>query len=264
MSSNSTGRATQGSLAVGMGSYDQRFYDAINAGASRSAAAICAWIRELIAPKSVLDVGCGEGIWLAAWEALGVTDIVGLDGDYVDGSRLRIPAERFRATDLRSGFLLGRRFDLVESLEVAEHLPPASGNVLIESLAAHGDAVLFSAAPPGQFGVGHVNERPYEYWRARFSAAGFDCYDVVRSRFASDKSIEPWYRYNAFLFLRHGAQASERAGLRGLRVSPGVPLRDVAPFAWRARNAVFRMVPHSIASALATLSAHTRSRLRRR
>jgi SAM-dependent methyltransferase len=247
-----------------MGSYDQHFYDAINTGASRSATAICGWMHELIEPKSILDVGCGEGSWLAAWDALGVSDIVGLDGAHVDRARLRIPADRFQATDLRSGFRLGRRFDLVESLEVAEHLPPASGDGLIESLAAHGDAVLFSAAPPGQFGVGHVNERPYEHWRAQFAAAGFDCYDAVRSRFARDRSIEPWYRYNAFLFLRRGAEPSGSERLKALRVPTGVPLRDVAALPWRARNAVFRIVPRCIASTLATLSARARSRLQRR
>ena len=209
-------------------------------------------------------VGCGEGAWLAAWKALGVMDIVGLDGDHVDRARLRIPAKSFQATDLRSEFRLGRRFDLVESLEVVEHLPPECGDSFIESIVAHGDAVLFSAAPPGQFGVGHVNERPYEHWRARFASAGFDCYDAIRSRFARERSIEPWYRYNAFLFIRRGAEPVVKERLQALRVPPGVPLGDVASLPWRARSAVFRIVPPSIASILATLSAHARSRLRRR
>jgi hypothetical protein len=34
--------------------------------------------------------------------------------------------------------------------------------------------VLFSAAPPGQGGEHHVNERTYEFWRGLFARHGYD------------------------------------------------------------------------------------------
>ncbi|MDP6884692.1 MAG: hypothetical protein QF830_11185, partial [Rhodospirillales bacterium] len=43
------------------------------------------------------------------------------------------------------------------SLEVAEHLPPDAAETFVATLVAHGRLVLFSAAPPGQGGLNHVN-----------------------------------------------------------------------------------------------------------
>lgn len=242
-----------------MSGYDAAFYDAINAGAARSAAIVCSWVAELLAPKSVVDVGCGEGVWLAAWGALGVSDVLGLDGSYVDLARLRIPATNFRPTDLGAPFDIGRKFDLVQSLEVAEHLSAESSMGFVRSLCAHGDAVLFSAAPPGQFGVDHVNEQPYQYWRERFDAGGFDCFDALRPRFAGDRRIERWYRYNAFLFLKRGSQPANVDRMQPFRVQATETLRDVAPLGWRARKAFFRAVPRPLTNALARLSARARA-----
>src|SRR5271165_1063667 len=77
-------------------------------------------------PKSVVDVGCGIGTWLKVWSELGAEDILGVDGDYVRQDQLLIPPDRFKAMDLSNPLALKRKFDLVQSLEVAEHLPPAA------------------------------------------------------------------------------------------------------------------------------------------
>ena len=58
---------------------------------------------------------------------LGVSDVVGIDGDYVPRSHLKIAAETFVALDIAQHMRLARRFDIALCLEVAEHLAPERG-----------------------------------------------------------------------------------------------------------------------------------------
>ena len=139
-------------------SYDQRFFDWVNFTGARSARQVIPLLIEHIRPTSVLDVGCGQGAWLAVWRELGVTDVTGVDGDYLVQDDLLIPRNDFLARDLTERFSLDRHFDLVQSLEVAEHLRPEASATFVDSLCAHGDIVAFSAAQPGQGGEGHINE----------------------------------------------------------------------------------------------------------
>ena len=90
--------------------YSPGFYDYIEQGARRSTARLLPIIQAALAPASVLDVGCGRGIWLEAWIQLGVQDVLGLDGAYVDPARLAIPSASFRSTDIAQPFDLGRRW----------------------------------------------------------------------------------------------------------------------------------------------------------
>ena len=160
--------------------YDSEFYDDISDGSRASAKIVLPLVRELVNPASVLDVGCGTGAWLAEWVALGVTDVTGLDGSYVDKVRLQIAAKDFIATDLVRTFSLGRTFDLVQCLEVAEHIEAAHADVFVESIARHGNIALFSAAIPGQRGRHHVNEQWPSYWIEKFYKVGFTAYDIIR------------------------------------------------------------------------------------
>ena len=81
-------------------------------------------------PASLLDVGCGTGTWLRAATELGVDDVLGIDGVMVPEDALHAPRSHIRLLDLYSPFDLGRRFDLVLCLEVAEHLPESSARGL--------------------------------------------------------------------------------------------------------------------------------------
>ena len=151
---------------MGDAPYTDHFFKDLHDGSDRSAREIIPLVFELIRPRSVIDVGCGSGTWLAVCQEFGVEDILGVDGDYVDEKILTIPKSRFSPRDLRKPFQIGRRFDLVLSLEVAEHLPAESAGSFIDSLTAHGDVVLFSAAIPHQGGMRHLNEQ----WPARICA----------------------------------------------------------------------------------------------
>ncbi|MEO5976550.1 MAG: methyltransferase domain-containing protein [Chryseolinea sp.] len=150
-------------------------------------------------PHSVLDVGCGLGTWLSVCEELGIADYFGVDGDYVDKQKLTIPIQKFAAVELRKEFDRARKFDLVICLEVAEHLPESSSDILVRNLIRHGDRLLFSAAIPGQGGQYHLNEQWPEYWERRFNQHGYYFHDTIRPLIWANEEIEWWYRQNIFV-----------------------------------------------------------------
>ena len=102
--------------------YDTHFYDDQADGSFASSAQYVPYILELTQAKSVVDVGCGVGAWLQTYADAGVKDLLGIDGAWVDPTKLYIPRDKFTAVDLLDLPSLARRFDLAQSLEVAEHL----------------------------------------------------------------------------------------------------------------------------------------------
>ena len=125
------------------------------------------------APKTVLDVGCGVGRSIDYFVDHGV-DAVGIEASELAIRRSRHP-ERIVLFDLREGPYYHPRspVDLVWCYEVAEHIPAQYVDHLLETLCLAGARILLSTAQPGQGGVGHLNEQPLSYWRARLERCGF-------------------------------------------------------------------------------------------
>ena len=180
--------------------YSNAFFEHISRTARRSAREIVPLVLELVRPTSVIDVGCGLGTWLAEFQAHGVSDVWGVDGDYVHARDLEIPVERFLARDLTRPLRLDRRFDLVLSMEVAEHLPAEYADAFVASLASLGPVILFSAAIPRQDGTHHVNGQWPEYWAARFKVRGFEVIDCLRKQIWNNENVEWWYAQNSFIY----------------------------------------------------------------
>ena len=220
--------------------YDDHFFDWVDSGARVSARALLPRVREAVDVASVVDVGCGRGTWLAVWSELGVTDIAGVDGPYVDRGKLAIPAEAFTTADLAGEWAIGRRFDLAQSLEVAEHLPESAARPLVGRLCGLADVVLFSAARPGQGGEMHVNEQEPEYWAELFAGHGFEMFDWLRPALARDRRIEPWYRYNSFLYANAAGRKRLSAAALATRVPLGARTAPVDDPLWRLRLCVLR------------------------
>ena len=182
--------------------YTESFFDDLKAGSKQSATQIVPLILELLKPSSVVDIGCGSGEWLSVFDRHGVEDILGVDGNYVDRNSLAISSDKFLPLDLTQPFTINRKFDLVVSLEVAEHLPVESAENFIDSLTKLGSVVLFSAAIPFQGGTHHVNEQWQTYWIELFSNKNYQVIDCVRPLVWQNPNVEYWYAQNTFVFVR--------------------------------------------------------------
>lgn len=157
--------------------YSQAYYAKCIDVSGRSARRVVPHVMRLLAPASVIDLGCGMGTWLRAFADAGVDTILRIDGDHVTPAHMQIEPGRFVARDLTRPLDLPQdvpqRFDLAVCLEVAEHLPSKRAAGFVATLTAVAGAVLFSAAVPHQGGTGHVNEQWPEYWAQLFAARGF-------------------------------------------------------------------------------------------
>lgn len=242
--------------------YDDAFFNWVDYGAERSAQVLLPCVQSIVRPASVLDVGCGRGTWLRVWQTLGVGDVIGIDGDYVDRDKLAISTDRFRAVDLCGRWGLSRRFDLVQSLEVAEHLPAASAEAFVTNSCASGDLILFSAAQPGQGGEMHVNERPPTYWARLFAQHGYRMFDPIRPRVKYNVTVEPWYRYNTFIYANQAGIARLPQEMLDTEILPGHAPEDLSDFGWRMRKLILRPLPVAVVTAASRAHYRLRTALR--
>jgi SAM-dependent methyltransferase len=184
-------------------SYNRDFYKAHESGSRRSAEQIVPLVLELIRPTSVVDVGSGTGTWLSVFNESGVLEFfLGVDGDWVDRNALEIPANSFLSSDLTKPLRIDRRFDLVVSLEVAEHLPIECAETFVDSLINLGDVILFSAAIPCQGGTNHVNEQWPDYWANLFKQKEYLAIDCIRHKVWQNDLVEWWYAQNTLFYIK--------------------------------------------------------------
>jgi hypothetical protein len=185
--------------------YDAVFFGWQEKGSASSAAAVAPLISALVKPETVIDIGCGLGTWAAQWP-----DATGVDGDWVLRNRLCIPRENFIAHDLTQPLAIDQHFDLAVCVEVAEHLPATAARQLVATCCQLASVVVFSAAVPGQGGVGHLNEQWPSYWAKLFKKHGYAPYDLLRDAIWWDQRVEWWYRQNLLIFTT--AATAQRLG----------------------------------------------------
>jgi cyclopropane fatty-acyl-phospholipid synthase-like methyltransferase len=119
------------------------------------------------APKSIIDLGCGVGSFLEGAFLAGCRDLLGIEISYTQARKflVNVIEPHIRYGDVTCDLHLDRKFDCCISFEVAEHILPNSSNNFVNNLTKYSNKhIIFTAAPPGRSGTGHIICRDKEFW----------------------------------------------------------------------------------------------------
>lgn len=149
------------------------------------------------APRSVLDVGAGEGHAAAYFHRHNVI-AHGIEGLQQNVDRARFPVALH---DLKSSPYI-YPCDLVYCVEVVEHIKESYLDNLMVTL-TNAPVVVMTHALPGQQGHHHVNNQPPEYWVDQFEAHGYrPAIDIEHFRsIAAKERADCYFAKTGLIFL---------------------------------------------------------------
>lgn len=163
------------------------------------------WLVRDFGVRSVIDVGCGDGVAVRHFQKLlEGTGVVGVDGcqqenvDIVQHDFTRGPFE-----PLISG---PTEFNLAWSCEFVEHVEERYMPNFLATFAC-AETVLMTHAAPGQAGWNHVNCRTADYWIGVMAAIGYKwdrtLTEVTRGLASNNPS--PWnhFKRSGLAFARY-------------------------------------------------------------
>lgn len=146
--------------------YDQKF--AIWRNHFRSMAET---LVERYHPRRVLDVGCAKGFLVEHLRNCGV-EAFGIDASEYAISQAS-PAARPYCKVASADTPLTEKYDLITTIEVAEHMPPLVANRMVQNICNAADEIIFSSTPSDFNDDTHLNIRPASAWNEAFAAQGF-------------------------------------------------------------------------------------------
>ena len=121
---------------------------------------------------------------------------------WVEKSLLRIDETEFELHDLVTPLQIHEHFDLVISLEVAEHIPASCAETFIDSITKLGPVVLFSAAIPFQGGTITLKKSGRNTGPKLFSKRGFLLVDCIRKRIWNMDGVAAYFAQNMLFFVK--------------------------------------------------------------
>jgi len=174
--------------------YDDEFFQWHVTHARKYSMRTMDWYIQKYRPDSVVDFGCGIGSYL---ESAYDYDIK------IKGYEISLDAFRYTPEFIRpyieyrdcTEVINCGIFDTVISFETAEHIEPEGTNQFILNLVnATGKTLLFTAAPPGQEGTGHINCRTRDFWMMELSDL-LIYNDILTGEISEawEKLGAPWY-----------------------------------------------------------------------
>ena len=170
---------------------------------------------EVFAPEGVVDIGCGHGYVVEY--LLSRCPVMGVEGSRAAFEFMTPEVRRVvHLADLARDPVLPQvaDYEFCVSFEVAEHIAPEHEARFLR-WCTRGRRLLMSAAPPGQGGNHHVNERSREHWIAALALRGWQ-YSCVATVAWQDAAVArtrgcPWGVRNAMFFQQRPAFAAEAA-----------------------------------------------------
>lgn len=164
-------------------------------------------ITEQYAPKSVIEIGCGNGELskLLSRKGVAVTAIDGYSApDFSEDNSVKFYKVDLNDANAVKNFFTSvkQKFDIAICMEVAEHLKPEVSEQLIESMTAVSDIVIFSAAVSEQGGDGHINCQNRLFWHKLFEKNHFFLRDTVRAKIRKNPKVGRWYALNTLDYTR--------------------------------------------------------------
>ena len=150
-----------------------------------------AWLVASQGVRTVIDVGCGDGIAVQFFESLGC-HVLGVDG--MPQTHPSIVQHDYTMGPLETRSR--QRSDLAWSCEFVEHVEEQYVPNFLDTFRL-ADLVLITHAEPGQRGWHHVNCQPAAYWLDKLASIDYE-WDrettlVARARAAENRS--PWNHF---------------------------------------------------------------------
>ncbi|MFH1427929.1 MAG: methyltransferase domain-containing protein [Patescibacteria group bacterium] len=184
--------------------YDNRFFKNTIKLETKSAKAVVDILLKYFQPQTVIDIGCGAGIYLKEFAKKGLK-VIGYDGSPAALAESMI--DKIKLHDFCKPLKINEKYDLCLCIEVAEHLPEKCSNTLINTLTNLSSLIVFTAATPGQGprSIGHINEQPHYYWIKKFKNKGFSYergFSKIIRKEMEKKNVVWWIVKNLIIFRR--------------------------------------------------------------
>ena len=149
--------------------------------------------------KTVVDFGCGMGDYAKAFKADGYK-VEAYDGN---PNTEALSGGIGKVLDLSKPFYLGKKFDVVLSLEVGEHIPVEFEDQFIDNITKHAKKhLVISWAIEGQDGDGHVNCRNNNYIIGQVEDCGFKFNFNDSEKIRKAATNASWFGYTIMVFDR--------------------------------------------------------------
>ena len=174
-------------------------FESINSEEKPQADNIAAWVKRVVDPDKVIDLGCGPGTYVYSLRDQGI-EAFGYDLDP------RVKGQPF--LEHKNILEVKDQGDVVMCIEVAEHIEPKFSQDIVDKVydTLKEDGVLiWTAAHLGQGGVDHINCRPKEYWEKKFKDKGLIRCQTLENQLLTQvkQSIHlGWFTMNLLVFYK--------------------------------------------------------------
>jgi hypothetical protein len=153
--------------------YDRDFHKSIENDETPQAIRLAEYIKEHLSPTCFFDFGCSTGTYLYQIKKH-LPNIISVGFEFSDEAVQHAVCSDIIQHDLTTPLTISKSpRTLGLCLEVLEHIEDIHWKSVLENITKNCDRVIFSAAVPGQGGVGHINCRLKIVWIKRFHELGW-------------------------------------------------------------------------------------------